>query len=112
TERPRVLQRRRWAALREVVGFLCDEGPIRNPEEGGDGVVTQRGGGLRREECSRRHYRHHHDDQRRQQPPRAPDPEARQRDSPGTAQFVEQQRGDQETAEHEEDVNTEESAWN
>ena len=112
TERPRVLQRRRRAALREVVGLLCDEGPVRHPEERGDGVVAQCGGGLRREECARRHHRQHHDDQRGQQPSRAPDPEARQRDSPATGQFVEQQRGDQESAEHEEDVDTEEPAGN
>ena len=107
-----MLQRRRRAALREVVGLLRDECPVRNPEERGDGVVAQRGGGLGREERSRRHHRQHHDDQRGQQPSRAPDPEARQRDSPAAAQFVEQQRGDQESAEHEEDVDTEEPAGN
>ncbi len=107
-----MLQRRRGCPLREVVGPLCDEQPVRNPEEGSDGVVAQGRGGLRREEFARRHHRKHHGDQRGQQPPRTSDPEARQRDSPGTAEFVEQQRGDQEPAEHEEDVDTEKSAGN
>jgi hypothetical protein len=105
-----VLQRRRRAALREIVGLLGDEGPVRHPEEGGDGVVAQRRGGLRREELAGRHHRQHHDDQRRQQPSGAPNPEVPQPDSAGSCPLVEQQRGDQKSAQHEEDVDAQKSA--
>ena len=96
--------------MREVVGLLSDERPVGDPEEGGDGVVPQRGDGLGREEVAGRHDRQHHHDQRGQQPAGTPNPEAAQGDPPGATEFVEKQRGDQESTEHKEDVDPEESA--
>ena len=108
-ERPRVLQRRRRGALREVVGLLSDEGPVGYPEERGDGVVAQRDGGFGREQFAGRDHREHHHDQGRKQSAGAPDPEVGEADPGGAPVFVEQQRGDQESAEHEEHVDAEEA---
>ena len=109
-ERPGVLQRRWRVTLREVVGVAEHEDPVGNPEERGDGVLAHCCDGPGREQLAQRDDRHRHHDQRGQQPSGPADPEPGQVYPAGAAEFVEKQRGDQESAQHEEHVDADESA--
>ena len=109
-ERPGVLQRRRGVALREVVRVAEHEDPVGRPEEGGDRVVAHGGDRVGREQLAQHDDRHHHDDQRGQQPSGAAHPKPGQVNRAGAAEFVEKQRGDQESAQHEEHIDADEPA--
>ena len=109
-ERPQVLQQRR-ALERLEVGLLREDlVPVVDVEERGDRVAA-RPHGVRGQE-DRRHERGDGDDQERgrQQAARAPEPELEQVDAAGGRALGDQQRRDQEAAEHEEHVDAEEPA--
>ncbi len=108
-ERPGVLQRR-GCALGEVVGLLRHKTPVGHPRESGDRVAAQTVERLVGQEFPGHAHAEHHQHQRRQQPAGTPDPEAGQADTAGAPQLVEQQRGDQESAENEEYVDADEPA--
>ena len=105
-----MLQRRRRRTLREVAGLVGDEHPVRHPQEGGDGIVAQAHDRFGREELTPDGHGQHHQHQCRQQPAGPSNPEVRQVDTTAAAQLVQQQRGDQESTQHEKHVDAEEPA--
>ena len=110
-QRPHVLQRRGLRELREVRLAREDETPVRDVPERGERVAAD-GVDLARRREQRRvgHDAGHHDEQRGQQPSGSPQPEALQVDAPLPVPLRDQQRRDQEAAQHEEGVDAQVAA--
>ena len=110
-ERPHVPQRRRLRELVEVRLPREDEPPVRDVAERGERVgpdaVELTG---RREHAGVHHDADHHQEQRGEQPPGAAHPERLQVDASPPRPLGDEQRGDEEAAQHEERVDAEEPA--
>ena len=109
-ERPHVPQRRGDGEGVEVAGLGEDEPPVRHVADGRQRVVAYPTHvRLAGEEQGVEAHAHQHEEKGRQQAPRPAGPEATEADGTGAAPFDEQQGRDQITAQHEEDVDAEET---
>ena len=104
-------QRRRRAELREVALARDHQAPVLHVEERAEEVAAQSqrlvvGGDERAEQRDG----DQHEEEGGQEPPGPPEPEAPERDAAGAFELPEQQRGDEESREHEEHVDADEPA--
>ena len=103
-ERP-VVQQRRLGPGREVVGALDGEVPVGGQQQRPETVVGHQLAASRRVEQVRRDHRDDDDDDsRRHQPPEPAQVEGDEVDPAPLVEDVDQDPGDQETGQHEEDV--------
>jgi hypothetical protein len=99
--------------VRQRPGAQVDEhvGPVGQVEQrGGDRDLRRQRHRVAQRRQHQRHGQRDHEQQRRQQPQRAAGPERPQVDPPGAVELGEQQGGDEEPADHEEDVDPGEAA--